>query len=106
MSKSSNTTPDTTSRKKLSSQWGSMRFVLFLALLCGIHVANNHRVESMLKEYDKDQEAIDELRWTYLNEKADFMQESTLMVVSKSVDTIGLQVPNEPLESIKPLSYE
>ena len=55
----------------------------------------------LLKEYDRDQDAIDELRWTYLNEKADFMQESTLMVVSKSVDTIGLQVPNQPLESIK-----
>ena len=55
----------------------------------------------MLKEYDRDQDTIDELRWTYLNEKADFMQESTLMVVSKSVDTIGLQVPNQPLESIK-----
>ena len=46
-------------------------------------------------------DAIDELRWTYLNEKADFMQESTLMEVSKGLDTIGLHVPNQPLESIK-----
>lgn len=101
MSKLSNTKPDKAPLKIVSSQWGSMPFVIFLAVLCGIHVANNHQVESMLKEYDRDQDAIDELRWTYLNEKADFMQESTLMEVSKSVDTIGLQVPNQPLESIK-----
>lgn len=106
MSISSNTSPDKAPQKKTSSPWGSMPFVLFLALLCGIHVANNHKVESMLKEYDRDQDAIDELRWTYLDEKADFMQESTLMEVSKSVDTIGLQVPNQPLESIKISSYE
>ena len=101
MSKSSNTPPDKASRKIVSGQWGSMPFVLFLAVLCGIHVSNNHQVESMLKEYDRDQDAIDELRWTYLNEKADFMQESTLMEVSKGLDTIGLHVPNQPLESIK-----
>ena len=106
MSKSSNTTMDKTPPKSASNQLGSMPFVIFLAVLCGIHVANNHQVESMLKEYDRDQEAIDELRWTYLNEKADFMQESTLMVVSESVDTIGLQVPNQPLETINILSDE
>lgn len=106
MSISSNTSPDKAPQKMTSSPWGSMPFVLFIALLCGIHVANNHKVESMLKEYDRDQDAIDELRWTYLDEKADFMQESTLMEVSKSVDTIGLQVPNQPLESIKISSYE
>ena len=79
---------------------GKYAFCTLSRVLCGIHVANNHQVESMLKEYDRDQDAIDELRWTYLNEKADFMQESTLMEVSKGLDTIGLHVPNQPLESI------
>ena len=95
-----------TATKSFRSRWGSLPFVLFLAVLSGIHVANNHRVEAKLKEYDADQEVLDELRWNYLNEKSEFMQESTLSAVSSSVDTLGLSVPNEPLEKINISSHE
>ena len=95
-----------TATKVFRSRWGSLPFVFFLAVLAGIHVANNHRVEAQLKKYDADQELLDELRWTYLNEKAEFMQESTRSAVSSSVDTLGLSVPIEPLEKIEVSSHE
>jgi hypothetical protein len=77
-----------------------MPFVIFLAMLGMIYIANRHFTEKSIREIDKLNKEVKELSWDYKTLKAELMQKSTQTEVAKQVDTIGLKEPVEPPKKI------
>ncbi|HEY0055788.1 MAG TPA: FtsL-like putative cell division protein [Pedobacter sp.] len=73
-----------------------MPFVIFLAMLGMIYIANRHFTEKSIREIDKLNKEVKELSWDYKTLKAELMQKSTQTEVAKQVDTLGLKEPVEP----------
>ncbi len=73
-----------------------MPFVIFLAMLGMIYIANRHFTEKSIRQIDKLNKEVKELSWDYKTLKAELMQKSTQTEVAKQVDTLGLKEPIEP----------
>jgi hypothetical protein len=48
-------------------------YVAFVALLCIIYIANNHRAVETQRELNKQQQTLKELRWRYMDIKTRLM---------------------------------
>ena len=77
-----------------------MPFVIFLAMLGMIYIANRHFAEKNIREIDKLNKEVKELSWDFKTLKADLMLKSTQTEVAKQVDTLGLKEPVEPPKKI------
>lgn len=75
-------------------------FVIYLALLGMIYIANRHFAEKNIRSIDKLSREVKELSWDYKTLKADLMLKSTQTEVAKQVDTLGLKEPVEPPKKI------
>lgn len=73
-------------------------FVLFLALLGMIYIANRNFAEKNIRDIDKISKQVNELNWEYKSVKARLAFKSTLSQVNKMVDTMGLKQPITPPE--------
>lgn len=71
-------------------------FIIFLAFLGMIYIANRHMAEKNIRNIDKLGKEVKELSWDYKTLKADLMRKSTQTEVAKLVDTLGLIEPVEP----------
>lgn len=78
----------------------TLPFVIFIALLGMVYIANRHFTEKNIREIDKLSKEVKELSWDYKTLKADLMQKSTQTEVAKLVDTLGLKEPVEPPRKI------
>lgn len=58
-------------------------FVLFLAMLVVVYIYNTHQSEKMIREMNKINNEINELRWEYMSSK------NELMVGSKQTEVIN-----------------
>ena len=77
---------------------GALPFVLFLAFLGMVYIANMHMAENNIRDIDKLVKEVKELGWDYKSTKAELAFKSTQSVVAKQVDTLGLGLK----ESIEP----
>lgn len=77
-----------------------MPFVIFLAMLGMVYIANRHFAEKNIREIDKLNKEVKELSWDFKTLKADLMLKSTQTEVAKQVDTLGLKEPVEPPKKI------
>lgn len=75
-------------------------FLLFLAFLTMIYIANSHMAISNVRKIDKLHKEVKELSWEYKSLKADLMFKSKLTEVSKVVDTLGIKELIEPPKKI------
>lgn len=75
-------------------------FVIYLAGLAMVYIANRHFAEKNIRNIDKLSKEVKELSWDYKTLKADLMLKSTQTEVAKQVDTLGLKEPVEPPKKI------
>ena len=74
----------------------ALPFMLFIALLGMIYIANRNFAEKNIRDIDKINKQVNELSWQYKSVKARLAFKSTLTEVIKKVDTIGLKQPVTP----------
>ncbi|WP_207428583.1 FtsL-like putative cell division protein [Pedobacter sp. SYSU D00535] len=77
-----------------------MPFIIFLAMLGMVYIANRHFAEKNIRQIDKLNKEVKELSWDYKTLKADLMLKSTQTEVANQVDTLGLFEPVEPPNKI------
>src|ERR1700722_14314552 len=75
-------------------------FVLFLALLGMIYIANRHLAEKNIRDIDKIGKEVKELSWDYKTTKAELAYKSTLTEVAKRADTLGIKESVQPPQKI------
>jgi hypothetical protein len=78
----------------------ALPFILFLALLGMIYIANRHLAERNIKDIDKISKDVKELSYDYKTTKAELAYKSTLTEVAKLVDTLGIKEPVQPPQKI------
>ena len=79
----------------------NMPFILFLAVLALIYIANSHLAEKKVRRINKLGREIKELKWEYLNVKSELMFRSKMSEVSKAVEPLGLKELNSPPQKIE-----
>lgn len=75
-------------------------FLLFLAMLTMVYIANSHMAISNIRKIDKLHNEVKELSWEYKSLKADLMFKSKLTEVGRVVDTLGIKELIEPPKKI------
>ncbi len=75
-------------------------FLIFLAVLCMLYIANSHMAVKNIRNIDKLNKEVKELSWEYKSLKADLMFKSKLTEVAKKVDTLGIKELTEPPKKI------
>jgi len=75
---------------------GALPFVLFVALLGMIYIANRNVAEKNIRDIDKITKEVKELSWDYKTTKAELAFKSTLSEVAKRADTLGLKESVQP----------
>ena len=78
----------------------ALPFILFLALLGMIYIANRHLAEKNIRDIDKITKEVKELSWDYKTTKADLAFKSTLTEVVKRADTLGIKESTQPPQKI------
>ncbi len=79
---------------------GMLPFIIYVAFLGMIYIANQHFAENNVRGIDKLNKEVKELSWDFKTLKADLMLRSTQTEVSKRADTLGLKEPIEPPKKI------
>jgi hypothetical protein len=79
----------------------ALPFMLFLALLGMIYIANRNLAERNVRDIDKIGKQVNELGWEYKSVKGKLALKSTLTEVSKRVDTLGLRQSAQPPQVLK-----
>lgn len=74
----------------------ALPFVLFLALLGMIYIANRNVAEKNIRDIDKITKEVKELSSDYKTTKAELAFKSTLSEVAKRADTLGLKESLQP----------
>lgn len=78
----------------------AMPFILYLAFLGMIYIANRHITEKNIRDIDKISKEVKELSWDYKSTKADLAFKSTLTEVAKRADTLGVKVSTDPPQKL------
>jgi len=76
----------------------ALPFVLFVAFLGMVYIANMHLAERNIRDINKISKEVKELSWDFKTTKAELAFKSTLTQVVKRSDTLGLGLK----ESITP----
>jgi hypothetical protein len=79
----------------------ALPFVLFMACLGMIYIANRHLAEKNIRDIDKLTKEVHELNWEYKVNQADLAYKSTLSEVAKRVDTLGIKESLQPAQKIE-----
>jgi len=74
----------------------ALPFVLFLALLGMIYIANRNIAEKNIRDIDKITKEVKELSSDYKTTKAELAYKSTITEVAKRADTLGLKESLQP----------
>ena len=79
----------------------NLPFLLFLAVIALVYIANSHLAEKKVRRINKLSREIKELKWEYLSVKSELMFRSKLSEVSKAVEPLGLKELNTPPQRIE-----
>lgn len=75
-------------------------FILFVAFLTMVYIANSHMAVNNIRAIDKLNKEVKELSYDYKSLKAELMFKSKLTEVQKIVDTLGIKELIEPPKKI------
>ena len=75
-------------------------YFLFLAAFCLIYIWNNHYAESTIREINKLESEVEDLRADYTTLKSDYMYSRLQSEVAKKVAVIGLKESQNPPNKI------
>jgi hypothetical protein len=78
----------------------ALPFVLFMALLGMVYIANRHLAEKNIREINKIDKEVKELSWDFKTAKAELAYKSTLTQVAKRADTLGIKESMQPPQKI------
>lgn len=87
---------DSASESGLQKLLFNMPLVLFLVLLAGLHIANNHLADNYARRTIKTEKEVKQLRWRYMTSAAGLMQKSKQSEVAKLVSEQGLKELRQP----------
>jgi PhoPQ-activated pathogenicity-related protein len=78
----------------------ALPFILYVAFLGMLYIANRHLSEKNLREIDKLNKEVKELNWDYKSTKAELAFKSTLSEVEKRTDTLGIKTSMTPPQKL------
>ncbi len=78
----------------------ALPFVLYLAFLGMVYIANKHLSEKNIRSIYKLNKEVYELGVDFKTSKAELAYKSTLTEVAKKVDTLGVKVSIEPPQKL------
>lgn len=78
----------------------ALPFILYIALLGMIYIANRHISDNNLRDIDKVGREVKELSWEYKSSKAELAFKSTLTEVARRADTLGIRASEQPPQKI------
>jgi len=78
----------------------ALPFILFLAFLGMVYIANRNFAEKNIRDIDKIGKEVKELSWDYKTTKAELAFKSTLTEVAKRADTLGIKESLQPPQKI------
>ncbi|OCX51486.1 hypothetical protein BEL04_15785 [Mucilaginibacter sp. PPCGB 2223] len=78
----------------------ALPFMLYLALLAMIYIANKHLAEKNVRLIDKLGKEVKELNFDFKSTKADLAYKTTLTEVAKRVDTLGIKESLTPPQKL------
>jgi hypothetical protein len=78
----------------------ALPFVLYVAFLAMLYIANRHFAEKNVRTIDKLNKEVKELNWDYKTNKAELAYKSTLTEVEKRADTLGIKQSLAPPQKI------
>ncbi len=78
----------------------ALPFILYLAFLGMVYIANKHLAEKNIRLIDKLGKEVKELNYDFKSAKADLAYKTTLSEVSKRADTLGIKVSLEPPQKL------
>lgn len=71
--------------------FNNLPLLFLISAMAILHVANNHRIEKKVRQINKLEKELKELRWMYMTTKSDLMFKSKQSEVAKMVDELGLK---------------
>jgi len=82
----------------LSQQWvtGNLSFILYVALLAMIYIANTYYTEKKFKSIEKTKNELKELRYEYITTKSILMFQGRQSEISKRAGELGLKEAKLP----------
>src|SRR5690606_25912917 len=75
-------------------------YLAFLVLLAVIYIANSHRAVEMQRELNRQQQALKELRWRYMDSKTRLMNAGMEAEIIRRSAPLGLKPLTLPAYSI------
>jgi hypothetical protein len=78
----------------------ALPFILYLAFLGMVYIANKHLAEKNVRLIDKLGKEVKELNFDFKSTKADLAYKTTLTEVAKRVDTLGIKQSPEPPQKL------
>jgi hypothetical protein len=78
----------------------ALPFVLYVAFLAMVYIANRHLAEKNIRLIDKLDKEVKELNYDFKSTKADLAYKTTLTEVEKRVDTLGLKQSLQPPQKL------
>lgn len=70
---------------------GNIPFVLYLAVLVLMYIANTYNTERMYKQIERTKTELKELRYRYITARSELMFQSKLSELNKRVKQVGLK---------------
>ncbi|NQU33175.1 MAG: hypothetical protein HQ521_08070 [Bacteroidetes bacterium] len=77
------------------------RYLLYLALLAFIYIANNYYAENNIREINKLRKDLKELRYEYINVKTRLMHIEKQSQIAKKLEKSGIKKNNEPVKILE-----
>lgn len=77
-----------------------MPFFFFMFLLSLLYISNRHFAEKNVRQIDRINKELKELKWEYVTAKAELMYESKQTEVAKRVAPLGLKESTVPPKKI------
>ena len=77
------------------------RYLLYLALLAFIYIANNYYAENNIRQINKLRKELKELRYEYINVKTRLMQIEKQSQIAKTLEKSGIKKNNQPVKIIE-----
>ena len=76
-------------------------YILFLGFLAIVYIANAHYAEKRVRDIQRTQKEIRELRWQYMSVKSELMRKSTQSQIEDAVKEDGLRSIGTSVKVIK-----
>lgn len=80
-------------------------FIIFVALLCILYIANNNKAISLTKAINDQSKILKELKWKQLDMQSKLMYQTTESRLLEKTEKIGLQSLDRPAYEIKETFY-